>query len=56
MVAGENDDGIPVVAHHLRGTLQQFEGLAVIVECVPCQQDNVGTYLNCRSQNLRKHR
>ena len=56
MVAGKNDDGILVVAHHLSGALQQFEGLAVIVECVPRQEDNVGTYLICRSQNLGKHR
>ena len=55
MVAGENDDGTAVVAHHLSGALQQFEGLAVIVECVPRQQDNVGPYLSCRSQNLGKH-
>ena len=55
MVAGENYDGIAVVAHHLSGALQQVEGLAVIVECVPRQQDNVGPYLSCRSQNLRKH-
>jgi hypothetical protein len=55
MVAGENHDGTTVVAHHLSGALQQVERLAVIVECVPRQQNNVGTYLSCRSQNLRKH-
>src|SRR5438309_2435754 len=27
----------------------------MIVERIPCQEDNVGTYRLCRSQNLRKH-
>src|SRR5262245_59866383 len=53
VVAGENNDGTAVVAHHLSGALQQVEGLAVIVECVPRQQNNIGPYLSCRSQDLR---
>ena len=56
MVAGKNNDRILVIAHHLSGALQQFEGLAVIVECVPRQQDNVGAHFSCCSQNLGKHR
>jgi hypothetical protein len=39
----------------LSGALQQLEGLAVIVEGVPRQQNNVCPYLSCRSQNLWKH-
>src|SRR5262245_31898044 len=55
MIAGENDDRTAVVAHHPSGALQQFQRLAMIVKGVARSEDNIGTYISRRSQNLRKH-
>jgi hypothetical protein len=55
MVARENHNGVPIVPHHLSRPFQQFERLAVIVERVPRQQDNVGPRSRRGRQNLGKH-
>ena len=41
MIAGQNNHRLAILAQHLRGAFQHVEGLAVIVERIAGQHDNV---------------
>jgi hypothetical protein len=53
MIARQNDHRLGVIAQDLRSALQQANWLAVIIERVAGEQDNIGIDFCCRSQDFR---
>src|SRR5439155_14038774 len=56
MIAGQNNDGVTVIAQHLRSVLQKFERLAMIVESVAREDHDVCANLIGSCQYFRECR
>ena len=56
MIAGQNHHWLAVIAQDLRGAFQEFDGLAVVVERIASEQDDIGADFKAAVKNLGQSR
>jgi hypothetical protein len=54
MIARQDNDWFCVIAQNLGGTLQELLWLAVIVEGIAGQEDDIGLHFSCCAKHLGK--